>query len=75
MDAEIPKRERPHHATITFKIDIREMTPTGEILWQVMGNELLKKYHMSTKGQILVSGATEAHCIKNVKEILERMNG
>ena len=72
---EIPRRSYPHHATITIKIDIRQIRKDGSFHEQVVGNKLLKKYGMSNKAQICFSASTEADCIKLVKEKLERLNG
>jgi putative FmdB family regulatory protein len=70
-----PRSDWPHHATITFKIDVRKMNNDGSLDHKVLGNEILKKYGVSNKAQICVSGATEADCIKNLIEMLEKMNG
>lgn len=69
------RTEAPHHATITFKIDIRKINPDGTLDFAVMGNRLLSKYGIGTKAQWCVSGPTEADCIKKVKEALERFDG
>tara|TARA_R110002020_G_scaffold370407_4_gene582064 strand:+ start:771 stop:1013 length:243 start_codon:yes stop_codon:yes gene_type:complete len=69
------RRQSPHHATITIKIDIRTINPDGTLDPMVMGNHLLKKYGISNKAQWCISGPTEADCIKNLKEKLEKLNG
>ena len=69
------RTEFPHHATVTLKIDVRKMHPDGSLESSVIGNEILKKYGVSRKAQICTSGATEADCIKNLNEMLEKMNG
>lgn len=71
----IPRSQRPHHATVTMKIDVREILKSGELSPQVLGEEALDKYNMSVKMMYLVSGPTEADCIKKLKERLERLNG
>ena len=71
----IPRREYPHHATITFKLDVRKINNDGTLDHFVMGNSLLAKYGVTTKGQICFSGPTEADCIKAVKQALEKING
>tara|TARA_A100001201_G_C4078699_1_gene198213 strand:+ start:274 stop:540 length:267 start_codon:yes stop_codon:yes gene_type:complete len=72
---EIPRKENPHHATITIKIDVRQMNKDGSLQRGVLGNTILNKYGISNKAQVCTSGATEADCIKNLKEMLERLNG
>jgi len=64
----------PHHATVTFKIDIRKMNNDGSLGSKVLGNEILKKYGISNKAQVCISGPTEADCIKNLMKMLEKMN-
>ena len=75
MEESIPKRERPHHATILFQIDIREMNKNGELISKPMRDDQLKKYGIGTRGQFFVSGPTEGACVKEVKKIMEGMNG
>tara|TARA_R110002020_G_scaffold6467_2_gene27570 strand:- start:1647 stop:1898 length:252 start_codon:yes stop_codon:yes gene_type:complete len=69
------RRDYPHHATITMKIDVRKLNSDGTLDAMVMGDGLLAKYGISTKAQLCLSGPTEAHCIKMVKERLEKLNG
>jgi hypothetical protein len=71
----IERKQQPHHATVTMKIDIRKMNKDGDLEKEVLGNKILNKYNMSNKAQIFTSGATEADCIKNLKQMLEKMNG
>ena len=72
---DIPRSAWPHHATITMKIDVRKMNSDGSLDHKVLGNEALKKYNMTSKAQICISGVDEADCIKNLKEMLEKLNG
>ena len=72
---DIPMTEWHQQATITMKIDVRKMNSDGSLDHKVLGNEILKKYNMTTKAQICISGATEADCIKNLKDMLEKLNG
>ncbi len=67
-------RDHPHHATITFKIDIRKINNDGSLDHMPMGNKLLRKYGMSSKAQLLISGCDEADCINKLKERLGRLN-
>lgn len=70
----INRRECPHHATVTLKIDIRKMNSDNTIDPEIMGNILLHKYGISTKAQIEITGHSEADCILNLKRRLERLN-
>lgn len=72
---DIPRRDYPHHATVTMKIDIRKIEKDGTLSHEVMGNHLLKKYGISTKAQWCTSGASEAECIQNLKDKMEKLNG
>ncbi len=74
-DNQVDRKICPHHATITMKIDIRKMYEDGSLDNQVMGNRLLSKYGISTKAQICISGASEADCIRILKERLDKLNG
>lgn len=74
-DDGVPRKLCPHHAVVTFKIDIRKIKKDGTLDNQVIGNEILSKYGISNKGQICFSAPTEAECIKLVKEKLENLNG
>ena len=58
-----------------MKIDIRKMYDDGSLDDQVMGNRLLSSYGISNKAQICISGASEADCIRILKEKLEKLNG
>jgi len=69
------RREQPHHATITVKIDVRKLNNDGSLDHFVMGNGILCKYGITRKAQLYLSGPTEADCIKLVKERLEKLNG
>ena len=71
---DVNRRDYPHHATITFKIDVRRLNMDGTLDRWVMGRETLSKYNMSNKAQIVVTGVDEADCIKNIKAKLERLN-
>jgi hypothetical protein len=51
------------------------MTQSGDILHSVIGDKDLNKYGLSRKAMYFVTGATEAGCLKQLKECLERLNG
>lgn len=74
IPSEIPRSQHPHHATVTMKIDIRKVLETGNLDNCVLGNDALSKYGISNKLQICTSGVTEADCIKNLINMLEKMN-
>jgi len=69
------RKDFPHHATVTLKIDIRKMNKDGSLENKVLSASELSKYGMGIKAQICTSGATQSECIKNLKEMLEKMNG
>ncbi len=75
MDNKPSCRNHPHHATITFKIDIRKINNDGSLDHMPMGSKLLRKYGISNKAQLLISGFDEADCINKLKERLDRLNG
>ena len=74
IKSDVNRRECPHHATITFKVDIRQINSDGTLDHEVLGNAILHKYNMSTKAQFAVVGNSEADCIRNLKSKLERLN-
>jgi len=74
-EPDISRSECPHHATITMKIDIRKMNSDGTLDHRVLGNNILRKYGMTNKAQVCISGASEGECIKNLKQMLEKLNG
>tara|TARA_R110000751_G_scaffold83796_1_gene167955 strand:+ start:10 stop:300 length:291 start_codon:yes stop_codon:yes gene_type:complete len=67
------KREKPHMAIITFKIDVRAMNSDDTLELHVMNDAALKKYDIAQKGQMIVKGYSEADCINNIKEILRKV--
>jgi hypothetical protein len=75
VEANLERKSHPHHAVITMKIDIRKINKDGNLDQQVIGNKLLAKYGISNKAQICFAAASEAECIKLIKEKLERLNG
>ncbi len=74
-DNKVDRKSWTKHATITMKIDIRKMYDDGSLDNQVIGNRLLSRYGISNKAQICISGASEADCIRILKEKLEKLNG
>lgn len=74
-DTKVSRKNRPHHATITIKIDIREILSDGSLDPVILDNFLLEQYGISTKAQLCISGPTEADCINNLIKLLERLNG
>ena len=71
---ETPRKAQPHHATITMKIDVRKMNNDGSLDHKVIGNTILEKYGISNKAQICTSGPTLHECLKNLIDMLEKMN-
>jgi len=72
---DLARSQKPHVAVITMKIDIRAMEPDGTLDECVMGERSLSKYRMTPKAILKISGPSEAACVKNVKDLLERLNG
>lgn len=68
------RKNYPHHATVTIKIDVRKINDDGSLDPEVMSNILLEEYGISNKAQICISGPTEAECIKNLINMLEKLN-
>jgi len=69
------RKDCPHHATITIKIDIRKINRDGTLDPEIIGNKLLEQYGISNKAIICTSGPSEAECIKNLINMLEKLNG
>jgi hypothetical protein len=72
---DIPRASCPYHATVTMKIDVRKMNNDGSLDHKVLGNDILKKYGMTNKAQVCVSGPNQHECIKKLLEMLEKLNG
>lgn len=75
IEDNLERRNYPHHAVITIKIDIRKINKDGTLDQQVIGNKLLAQYGISNKAQICFAAASESDCIKLIKEKLEKLNG
>ena len=69
-----PRKNQPHHATVTLKIDIRKMNNDGSLDSKVIGNKILEQCGISNKAIVCTSGATLHDCIKNLTTMLEKMN-
>ena len=67
------RRERPHVAIVTIKLDVRAINADGPLDQYVMGDQCLEKYGISRKGQFVVKGHDEADCIKKIIETLENI--
>ena len=67
------KRELPHTSVITFDIDIRPINPDNS-LGESLSDERLLKYNLGKKAQINILGLSEADCIQNIKNKLEKLN-
>ena len=68
------KREVPHKAVITFDIDIRAVNLDGSLDTSCVSSERLSKYNIGRKAKVVISGVSEADCMKNVKRRLEKIN-
>jgi hypothetical protein len=67
------KRELPHTSVITFDINIRPINPDNS-LGESLSDERLLKYNLGKKAQINILGVSEADCIQNIKNKLEKLN-
>lgn len=72
---DIARSSCPYHATVTMKIDVRKINNDGSLDHKVLGNDILKKYGMTNKAQVYISGPTQHDCIKNLLDMLEKLNG
>lgn len=68
------RKDFPHVAVLTFRIEVREVDKDGIMGQSVLGRNELNKFGMSDKAQIHVKGATESECIQKVKTLLENLN-
>ena len=68
------KRELPHTSVITFDIDIRPINPDNS-LGESLSDERLLRYNLGKKAQINILGVSEADCIQNIKNKLEKSIG
>ena len=75
QEKDLERSKKPHLAIVTMKIDIRSMEADGSLDKYVMGENALRKYGITPKAQVQISGPSEAACIKNLKQLLERLNG
>jgi len=68
------RKNKPHVAIITFRIDVRPVNPDNTLSPHILQNGDLKKYGLGSKGQIVVRGTSEADCASKVNKILEKLN-
>ena len=68
------RKEYPHVAVLTFRIEVRSLSRNNTMGESVLGNNELMKWGMSNKAKIHVKGATEAECIQKVKNMLENLD-
>jgi hypothetical protein len=67
------KRNLPHTALVTFDIDVRTIN-VDETVSEPISDERLLRYNMTKKAQIVITGTSEADCIQNIKNKLEKLN-
>jgi len=67
------KRNLPHKAVITFDIDVRTIN-VDETVSESISDERLLRYNMTRKAQIVINGTSEADCMQNIKNKLEKLN-
>ena len=68
------RKDFPHVAVLTFRIEVRELNNDGLMGESVLSDNELNRYGMSGKAQIHIKGATESECIQKVKNTLENIN-
>ena len=56
----LERSKKPHVAVITIKIDIRAMEPDGTLDECVLGERSLRRYQMTPKARLKISGPSEA---------------
>ena len=56
---DMERREMPHIAIVTLKLDVRAIFPNGLFDKYVMGDEALRKYGLAQKGQFVMRGYSE----------------
>jgi len=71
---DLSKREFPHRAVVNFDIDIRAINLDGDVDVVSLSDERLSKYNIGKRAELVISGVSEADCIKNLKQKLERLN-
>ena len=67
------KRNLPHKAIITFDIDVRAIN-VDETVSETISDERLLRYNMAKRAQIAITGTSEADCMQNIKNKLEKLN-
>ena len=67
------RREKPHIAIVTVKVDIWAVNADGTLDQYVMGDSTLERYGISRKGQFVVKGHDEADCINKIIQTMERI--
>ena len=67
------KRNFPHVAVINFDIDIRAIDLRGDPA-SAISDERLLRYNMTKRAQIVITGTSEADCMQNIKNKLEKLN-
>lgn len=72
---DMERREMPHIAIVTLKLDVRAIFPNGLFDKYVMGDEALRKYGLAQKGQFVMKGYSEGDCLQKVQKLLEDING
>ena len=73
ISSDINRKEKPHIAIVTVKLDIRAINADGTLDQYVMGDACLEKYGISRKGQFVMKGHSEADCVKKTIEALEKV--
>ena len=70
---EVNRREKPHIAIVTIKLDVRAINADGTLDQYVMGDSALERYGISRKGQFVLKGHDEADCVNKIIQTMERI--
>jgi len=64
---------KPHHAQISFNIQIFPLSQDGSIIPEQVPNEELEKLGIKNKAIFNISGYNLENCVKKIKETLENL--
>ena len=70
---EVNRREKPHIAIVTIKLDVRAINADGTLDQYVIGDSALERYGISRKGQFVLKGHDDADCVNKIIQTMERI--
>ena len=66
----------PHVAIIKFNVIVHRMLPDGSLDPEIVDcSDLFKDNEMAKNAEITVEGFDKWHCVKKIKQKLEKLNG